>query len=92
MVTRARMFTAKPDGDVNIFMLQVRRSPAAGLCLSARECLLHEHLRVCTGFVMMACCGDAPISHSRARWADTCKNLDTPTLALGLLAATLLWA
>ena len=27
MVTRARMFEHKPDGDVNIFMLQVRPNP-----------------------------------------------------------------
>ena len=32
VVTRARMFTAKPDGDVNIFMLQARPQPCCRLC------------------------------------------------------------
>ena len=29
VVTRARMFTAKPDGDVNIFMLQAGLRPCS---------------------------------------------------------------
>ena len=48
VVTRARMFTAKPDGDVNIFMLQVGPAPRSTLCSSAstRGCLQHGVCRM----------------------------------------------
>ena len=36
VVTHARMFTAKPDGDVNIFMLQVRPQPFSNGVLACK--------------------------------------------------------
>ena len=42
VVTRARMFTAKPDGDVNIFMLQVCLQPC-----SRKEARVREHEGAC---------------------------------------------
>ena len=49
VVTHARMFTAKPDGDVNIFMLQARPQPCRRTMLRRDYMRVHQRPRVCTG-------------------------------------------